>query len=119
MTLLQEIQGAAIDDAVSISTLLRKCAVLASRLENDELRAWVTQELNGYENSESVPDYRVLGAHATGNLAGPFGSGWTGITIPPIVLPKWGRKYAEVVKLVQPIASLEALCADRSTDSVT
>ena len=46
MSLLQDIQNAAVDANVPISTLLRKCAVLAARLNNDKLRAWVAKELN-------------------------------------------------------------------------
>lgn len=109
MTLLQDVQAAAIDASVPISTLLRKCAVLASRLNNDVLRAWVAKELNGYKSADDVPDYRIVGAAASGNLAGPFGSGYKNITIPPILLPEWGRKHAEEVRFTQPIATIENL----------
>jgi hypothetical protein len=109
MSLLQDIQNAAVDAGVPISTLLRKCAMLAARLDNDELRGWVTKELNGYDNSDEVPDYRVIGAPATGHLAGPFGSGYQNITIPAMVLPDWARKYGEEVRFTQPIAAIEEL----------
>lgn len=109
MSLLQGVQNAAIDATVPISTLLRRCAVLAARLNNDELRTWVFKELNGYDNADDLPDYRVLGAHATGHLAGPFNSGYQNITIPPMVLPEWGRRYAEEVRFTQPIATIEDL----------
>ena len=109
MSLLQDVQATAIDASVPISTLLRKCAVLANRLNNDELRAWVAKELNGYKSADDVPDYRILGASATGHLAGPFGSGYQNITIPPILLPDWGRKYAEEMRFTQPIATIEDL----------
>ena len=109
MSLLHDIQNAAVDANVPISTLLRKCAVLAARLENEELRAWVAKELNGYDSVADVPEYRVLGAGASGHLAGPFGSGYQNITIPPSVLPQWGRKYAEEVRFTQPIATIEDL----------
>jgi len=121
MSLLQEIQDAAVDASVPISTLLRKCAVLAARLNNDELRAWVAKELNGYENDADTPDYRILGAHATGHLAGPFGSGYKNITIPPMVLPEWGRKFAEQVRFTQPIATVEGIGPhpeDRAVDLI-
>ncbi len=109
MSLLQDVQNAAVDANVPISTLLRKCAVLAARLNNDELRAWVSKELNGYENAKDVPDYRVLGAPATGHLAGPFGSGYQNITIPPMLLPDWAQQYAEEMRFTQPIATIEDL----------
>ena len=108
MSLLQDVQAAAIDASVPISTLLRKCAVLAIRLNNDELRAWVAKELNGYKSADDVPGYRILGAPATGNLSGQFRSGQN-ITIPPTLLPDWGRKYAEEMRFMQPIATIEDL----------
>ena len=46
MSLLQDVQNAAIDASVPISTLLRKCAVLATRLNNDELWAWVAKDVS-------------------------------------------------------------------------
>ena len=52
MTLLRQIQDSAVDGQCPISTLLRKCAVLAARLEHDELRRWVSSELNGYERAD-------------------------------------------------------------------
>ena len=109
MSLLQDVQNAAIDASVPISTLLRKCAVLATRLNNDELWAWVAKELNGYKSVDDVPDYRIIGAPATGHLAGPFRSGYQNIIIPPILLPDWGRKFAEEVRFTQPIATIEDL----------
>lgn len=109
MALLQEIQEAAVDDKVPISTLLRKCAVLAARLDNAEMQAWVSRELNGYDSIDDVPDYRVIGAAAIGSLAGPFGSGYNNITIPPMVLPEKMRRLATEVRFTQPIAELAAM----------
>jgi AbiTii len=83
--------------------------VLAARLNNDELRAWVAKELNGYENAADVPEYRILDAPAVGHLAGPFGSGYQNMTIPAMVLPEDLRHYAEEIRLTQPIAAVEEL----------
>jgi len=41
MSLLREITDAAVDTSVEISTLLRKCKVLAARLGNKEFDSWV------------------------------------------------------------------------------
>lgn len=117
MALLQQVQTDAIDDKVPISTLLRRCQVLAAHLKNAEFAEWVNSELNGYDSDDKVPEYRVLGAHATGNIAGPFGSGWNNITIPPAILPDWGKKFAEQVRFTQPIATIEQL--GKSTGHVT
>jgi hypothetical protein len=111
MSLLREIQDAAVDNAIPIGTLLRKCAVLAARVGNEELRQWTSCELNGYLNDAKLPDYRMVVAPAVGNLAGPFNSGWKGISIPPFLLPESARDYARLVYLRQPVSELEALAA--------
>ena len=49
MSLLREIQEAAIDGSIDLPTLLRKCKVLAARLGNDDFTDWVDAELNGYK----------------------------------------------------------------------
>jgi hypothetical protein len=41
MTLLREIQVAATDCKVDISTVLRKAKILAVRLQNPEFESWV------------------------------------------------------------------------------
>ncbi len=50
MSLLREIQNAAVDETVSLAVLLRKCKILAARLGNIEFKTWVDKELNGYDN---------------------------------------------------------------------
>jgi hypothetical protein len=56
--LLQEIQREAISSSTPLSDVLRKCLLLAHRIELDELKDWVTHELNGYPKEIPVPDYR-------------------------------------------------------------
>lgn len=55
MSLLRDIQQAAVDSSIPLSDLLRKCTLLAARLQNDELRSWVARELNGYESADELP----------------------------------------------------------------
>ena len=64
MSLLREIQDAAVDGTSDLESLLRKCRVLATRLKHDELKNWVTWELDGYPAEVPLPDYRKLhGCH--------------------------------------------------------
>jgi hypothetical protein len=60
MSLLREIQEAAIDAKLPLATLLRKCKVLGARLGNGEFKEWVENELNGYTSTDDLPEYRVL-----------------------------------------------------------
>ena len=109
MTLLRDIQNYAIDSSSSLSNLLRKCKVLAARLQNDELRKWVDSELDGYQTKDDLPKYRTIDCIAKGHLGGPFGAEMRNITIPSYCLPEKSRDWARCVYLTQPISSLEEL----------
>lgn len=58
--LIPELVNMASDPTVKTTVLLRRALVAASRLHSTEGVAWLTQELNGYEQIEDVPDYRVI-----------------------------------------------------------
>jgi hypothetical protein len=58
-SLVEELQRDAMDETVSVGTLLRKALVVASKLKLVEFRKWVEQELNGYTKGP-VPDYRQV-----------------------------------------------------------
>src|SRR5690348_8010178 len=91
MTLLAEIQRDAIDTSVSVSVLLRKCLLLAARLDHAPLREWVENELNGYASSDLVPPYRAKReVRVRGDFSGPMGYWWQGAEIPKAAVPeKW------------------------------
>jgi hypothetical protein len=75
VSLLREIQQAAVDEKIAIETVLLKCQLLAARVGHDELAAWVQRELNGY-GAKDLPDYRKVGAVTVlGTFSGPFQSG--------------------------------------------
>ena len=71
MTLLRDIQAAATDPKVSVSTLLLKAKILAARLKDPEFESWVNHELNGYED-EQVPTYRILTVTAKASMTDGF-----------------------------------------------
>jgi hypothetical protein len=104
--LLDDIIDLATDGRQPISTLLRKCLVLAHQLKNERLRMWANEELNGYNSIGDLPEYRTLPAAATGLFVGP---GWARFQqgIPSAVLDKEHRKFAEIVYVAQPVGTLE------------
>jgi hypothetical protein len=59
-SLIEELQRDALDSTISVSDLLRKSLVVAAKLNLEEFRAWVEHELNGYEDTQQVPDYRKV-----------------------------------------------------------
>lgn len=109
MGLYEEIQTAATDSSVPLTDLLRKCSILAARLKNDEFRAWVDRELNGYDDDDVVPSYRILSVDSFGHFSGPGGSGLRNAPIPPHTLKKELRHHVEEARLMQPVAALEDL----------
>lgn len=59
MSLLREIQDLASGNE-DVATVLRKCKILAARLGSSEFSQWVDWELNGYPESQPIPEYRRL-----------------------------------------------------------
>jgi len=93
MPLLKEITDAAVDANVEISTLLRKCKVLAARLGNKDFDSWVEHELNGYNSPDEVPSYRILErVESRGNFVGIVRSA-SNIAIPPSLIPQEYRDF--------------------------
>lgn len=60
MTLLGDIQTAAASDSASLSSILRRCQVLAVRLKYGPFKEWVARESNGYPALIELPEYRVM-----------------------------------------------------------
>jgi hypothetical protein len=72
MGLIDEIRDRAVSGKVPLEDVLRHCMVLAARLKHDPLKTWTHQELNGYQSSADVPDYRVVQATLRYRDVGPF-----------------------------------------------
>ena len=72
MNLLEDIQNAAADSSSDVETLLRKCKILAARLNNQQLEDWLIWESNGYPEDVPVPKYRVWQLQVRGNFLGPY-----------------------------------------------
>jgi len=107
VSLIDEIIQLAMDDNSPIPTLLRKCLVLAYRLDNAKLKAWVERELKGYAQTDEIPDYRKIQAIAKGFFLGWGGAQIHNQPLPPSVLQQEHRHFAETVILLQPIAAYD------------
>ena len=59
-SLVIELQQAALDDKVSVSSLLRKAVAVAAKLNIEDADQWLTSELNGYAKDQPVPEYRMI-----------------------------------------------------------
>lgn len=107
MTLLDEIVDAAVDDTTPLPTILRKCLVLAHTLKNEKLKAWVENELNGYADDTSLPEYRKIGVTAVGAFSGPLDNVINNQPLQASVLPENLRHWAKHANLMQPIAAYD------------
>lgn len=43
-----------------VVSTLRACLVVASMLNKEDVKKWISNELNGYSKSQNVPDYRIF-----------------------------------------------------------
>jgi hypothetical protein len=109
VTLLEDIQGSAVDANSDLGTLLRKCKLLAARLGSKPLEDWLLWESNGYPDNVSVPEYRIWSLEVKGHFAGPFGSGMRNAPIPIACLPEKVRESYQHYESRQSIASIEAM----------
>jgi hypothetical protein len=66
--IIQSIQQDILDPLMPLINILLKAKVLAYQLENDNLKQWVKNELDGYHYVETVPDYRVLYIESIGTF---------------------------------------------------
>lgn len=112
MTLLRDIRNSAVDSSVPLTSLLRKCKILAVRLGHAEFKAWVDAELNGYPPKETVPQYRMMSVNSKGAFFGPGGTRLRNVDIPLLCIPEQFRQSIREAHLRQAIASLESLVAD-------
>ena len=55
-----QLQEYASSNEHSITDLLRKALIVATKLNLEEFRSWIWLELNGYEPSDKVPKYRNI-----------------------------------------------------------
>lgn len=101
MSLISELIVESLKEDTPIESLLRKAYVVSRKLGLDEFSKMMHQELNGYNNIEDVPEYRVV----KGALRGLDNySGWI-----PVVTPKELEKGLLLRRLMQPIAELNVI----------
>lgn len=118
MSLLRDIQKAAIEQSTDIPTLLRMCKLLAARLGNSEFGLWVDHELNGYPTVESMPAYRIVEVQSFGNFIGPFNSSANNMPITLGVLPEQARDVYQKAYLGLGVSAYASLVASGKDGSL-
>src|SRR5439155_21585002 len=92
MTLLEQIQDAALETKHPLADLLRKCLVLAYRLDNQAFRDWVEWELKGYPDDVELPLYRHAKGDLRANVSGMFGAEMNDVPVPMSQIPEDHRE---------------------------
>lgn len=115
MTLIRQIQDAAVSNDVPITELLRRCKILAARLGSTEFGAWVDNELNGYDDSNALPDYRRGEVESYGTLVGFGGRGAKNVPIPPSTVAPEYREKVRKTFMTMPISHYEDLVANKGS----
>jgi hypothetical protein len=119
LKLLDEIVELATNNKEPLGNLLRKCLVLATKLNNGSLKTWALKELNGYDKDDELPSYRVLPVHSYGNFYGPFGSSVQNRPLPSMVMKEQHRELATTARLYDPVAGYEQLLENREEGSLS
>jgi hypothetical protein len=108
MPLLDDIIETATDDKLPIGNLLRKCLVLEQTFHNEKFKAWLNNELDGYDNVEAeIPSYRKFNAVSYGFFVGIMGRQINNQPLSLHILDKVDRDRMNVVSLTQPASSYE------------
>ena len=110
MTLLEQIRTEAIGNDTDLAVILRKCRVLAQRLQNEEFKQWVVAELDGYQKEQPVPEYRIVTSiHCYGTLFGTFQRQVRNYQIPKHKIPEQYRKALFGVMFTEGVTGLQDL----------
>jgi len=109
--LLREIENAATSAETSLSVVLRKCKILAARLDHAPLSQWVDWELSGYPSIEVLPPYRVHNAEVQGDFSGYFQSWMKNVSLPRTLIPEEHRDWLFTNHFTEGAAHYEALIA--------
>src|SRR5262245_47574496 len=59
-SLVLELQREAAEDTTSITGLLRKALIVATKLSLEDFRLWIIDELEGDRKGRTIPEYRRL-----------------------------------------------------------
>ncbi len=117
-TLLMQIEEEAVAADSDLASLLRKCCVLATRLQNAALKRWAMFELNGYTKVKDIPEYRKFSAQSFGDFCGYAGRTLKNAPIPLLNIPEKFREGVSRFWFCECIAELQSLVAKKNSSAV-
>ncbi|MXV49460.1 hypothetical protein GS399_00630 [Pedobacter sp. HMF7647] len=115
--MIKEIIKLLSDDEKSLTTPLLKTQVFASRIGNVPLYEWVNKELNGFNYSDEIPEYRIAKASPIGTISD--GYNYQQNTMLPVSI--FGDKIAKELikfKIDDGVKSLEDTSTGKYGDTI-
>lgn len=107
MTVSDDVLKALSDPTTPVSHLLRLFIQLPAKFCPDDVRAWSSKELSGYDPKEDLPSYRIVPVETRGSV----GNGYE-LSLDSLMLPENLRQGAEVpIRLPEGMAEIEDLLA--------
>lgn len=113
MRLLVELRDLVTDPSARLSDILRKAKVLAVTLQQEDIKAWVTHELNGYPAGVDLPSYRCLNSPPLGTFSG-VASQVSNFLLPVSQMPEFIQVWARELRMPSSVAEIEALAHGHS-----
>lgn len=115
MNLLDEIRADLTSETTTLPNTLRKASMLPRELQTQELRDWVSNELNGYRQADTVPNYRRINLPVYGTFHGRFRRR-SDVEISTAGLPEPAKGLAETLTFTEGVAALEELLASNEAE---
>jgi len=105
MQLIETITNELTDVNLSLTSPLLKTKLLASRIGNQKLLIWVTNELNGYKDKADLPDYRKT----TGEIVGDYVNGMNVINNHVLPIPSFDNSFDDELRAFELFDGIEPL----------
>lgn len=93
-------------DTISLSQGLTRAKLIAYKINNETFKDWIYKELNGYSNSDTLPDYRVISCDLYATINVPF-QGTRNIPVDATASDKQLNGIIYKANIVQSIATIE------------
>jgi len=116
MKIIEDIISELTDKTTQLTDIFIKTKVLAFKLKNAELIAWVDNELNGY-TVKNIPDYRVVQCQIMGTISNGFQRA-NNYPIPLTALDDKLKKMMLTVQLTQSISVLDQFIHNGTGDKI-
>lgn len=88
-------------DNINVLQAIQSLNFILEDIENEEIKSWVNNEINGYEDEEAIPDYRIVNSSLIGNVQVGY-SLYKNINIP--IIDKEAYALFSNVKICEPLS---------------